>query len=77
MNDVRRQLIGADRRGLIVKWHDRLIQPGANWEAQIDQRMLDAKIILLFVSPFFIESKYCYQIEMSGPLSVMKVEQLE
>lgn len=68
MDDVRRQLIGADRRGVIRKWHDRLIQPGKEWESQIDKRLYEAKIILLFVSPFFIESKYCYNIEMAAAM---------
>lgn len=63
MDEVRRQLIVFERQGRILKWHDRMIQPGAEWKNEIDGRLKAAKIILLFMSPHFIESKYCYQIE--------------
>ena len=39
MDEVRRQLIGFDRRKIIRKWHDRQIQPGAEWREQIDERL--------------------------------------
>lgn len=65
MDDVRRQLIGYDRRKIIRKWHDRLIAPGVEWRGQIDARLRDSDIILLFISPHFIESDYCYEAEMT------------
>lgn len=63
MNEVRRQLIVYEREGHIMKWHDRMIPPGSEWREYIDDRMLQAEIILLFMSPHFIESKYCYETE--------------
>jgi hypothetical protein len=63
MNDVRRQMIADERSGRITKWHDREIPPGANWQQQIDDRLNRASIILLFMSQYFIESKYCSLIE--------------
>ncbi len=63
MDEVRRQLIVFEREKYIIKWHDREIPPGSEWKAQIDERLRRAKIILLFMSPHFIESKYCYEIE--------------
>ena len=63
MDEVRRQLIVFEREKHIVKWHDRMIPPGSDWKNQIDDRLHYAKIILLFMSPHFIESKYCYEIE--------------
>ena len=63
MDDVRRQLIIDERNGQIIKWHDRKIPPGENWNKQIDTHLEDADIILLFISPDFIESRYCYEIE--------------
>lgn len=68
MNIVRRQLILFEREGIIVKWHDRMILPGQEWEGIIDERINRAKIILLFVSSYFIESKYCYNTEMKVAL---------
>lgn len=63
MNEVRRQLIVYERNGRILKWHDRMIPAGADWRNQIDTRLEYADIILLFMSPHFIESRYCYEVE--------------
>lgn len=63
MDKVRRQLIVFEREKRIVKWHDRMIPPGSDWKNQIDGRLHRARIILLFMSPHFIQSKYCYEIE--------------
>jgi len=68
MNDVRRQLVVEERNGRILKWHDRMIPPGADWQGQIDRRLNRAAIILLFVSPHFIESRYCYEVEGQAAL---------
>jgi hypothetical protein len=40
-----------------------MIAPGDGWKQSIDQRINEARIILLFISPHFIESRYCYEIE--------------
>ena len=63
MDEVRRQLIVYERQGRILKWHDRKIPAGAEWQNKIDERLRHARVILLFMSPRFIESKYCYQVE--------------
>lgn len=65
MDEVRRQLIGFDRRKIIRKWHDGGIPPGTEWDGQIKRSLLHADIILLFVSPYFLESDYCYDAEMA------------
>jgi hypothetical protein len=63
MNSVRRQLVVNERNGRILKWHDRKVPAGSEWRKQIDHRLQRAKIILLFVSPDFLDSRYCYEIE--------------
>src|SRR6478736_6633098 len=68
MNDVRRQLVIHERNGRILKWHDRQIPPGNEWRNEIDWRLKEAQIILLFVSPHFIESRYCYETEGKAAL---------
>ena len=65
MDEVRRQLVVFDRQGLIRKWHDRLIPAGADWRGQIDERLARSDVILLFVSPSFFDSDYCYEAEMT------------
>ena len=64
MHDVRRQLVIFERKGLIAKSYDRQIPPGDAWPSAIDSWLTRADIILLFVSQYFIESKYIYEIEM-------------
>lgn len=64
MDEVRRQLVIFDRQGLIREWHDRLIRPGDEWKGRIDRRLHRSDIILLFISPHFFESDYCYEAEM-------------
>jgi hypothetical protein len=68
VKDVQRQLCIYKRLLEISPWHDRKILPGSDWKSQIDERLLSARIILLFVSPHFIESDYCYGVEMTEAL---------
>jgi tetratricopeptide (TPR) repeat protein len=53
-----------ERQGLISAWHDRKIIPGTDWAKTIDIHLNESSIILLLVSPNFINSNYCYGIEM-------------
>jgi TIR domain len=52
------------QQGVISSWHDRQIVAGSEWEEEIDHHMRTADIILLLVSPDFVNSKYCYDIEL-------------
>jgi TIR domain len=68
MNRVRQQLIIFERQGYIIKYYDRMIPPGGEWQGVIDNMLFESQIILLFVSPDFIESRYCYDIEVTAAL---------
>lgn len=68
MDRVRLQLILFDRQNIIQKWHDKKILPGQEWKPKIDRRLRRAQIILLFISPHFIKSRYCYEVEMKEAL---------
>ena len=52
------------RQHLIDVWYNRDINAGVEWEREIDKHLNEADIILLLVSPDFIDSDYCYSIEM-------------
>ena len=52
------------RQGLVDMWYDRDISAGSDWEQQIKEQLNTAHIILLLVSPDFMDSDYCYGIEM-------------
>ena len=58
-------LSGLKRQGLISSWHDRRITAGSQFGAQIVQHLEAADVILLLVSPDFIASDYCYNLEMT------------
>jgi hypothetical protein len=52
------------RQGLIESWHDRRISVGDDFAGKISEEVERADIILLLVSPDFLASKYCYDVEM-------------
>jgi hypothetical protein len=52
------------RLQLIDAWHDRKIAPGDEWDKSISENLEKADIILLLVSIDFINSPYCYDIEL-------------
>ena len=56
------------RQRLIATWHDRLIKPGTQWKDVIDANLEHAKIILLLVSADFMDSDYCWEVEMKRAL---------
>lgn len=57
-----------ERQGLIATWHDRMISAGTEWAGTIDARLEQSRIVLLLISADFIDSKYCYDIEMKRAL---------
>ncbi|MGB8699999.1 MAG: TIR domain-containing protein [Thermosynechococcaceae cyanobacterium] len=57
------------RQGKIMAWHDRAIEAGEEWAAQIKGNLESAQIILLLISPPFIASDYCYDIEMQRAIA--------
>src|SRR5215471_18330733 len=62
--EIEKHLSILKRSGLIVAWHDRRIGAGDEWRDQIDAHARSANIILLLISPDFLASDYCYNIEM-------------
>ena len=49
-------------------WHDRRIEPGADWKKEIDKNLEEADIVLLLISADFMASQYCTGIEMKRAL---------
>jgi hypothetical protein len=58
------QLAMLKRQGAIETWHDRRIGAGQDIHQAIDAHINTDDIILLLVSPDFIASDYCYDVEM-------------
>lgn len=68
LNELQKHLSPLKRMGKISTWHDRRIVPGQEFERQIDLYFSQADIILLLISSDFINSDYCYQVEMANAL---------
>lgn len=67
-NELEKHLSPLKRMSQIETWHDRRINPGDVFDTQISQNFAEADIVLLLVSPDFIASNYCYDIEMKNSL---------
>jgi hypothetical protein len=63
-DEFRAHLAPLRRQALVELWHDRKILPGAEWDREIARELQEADIILLLVSAYFIDSDYCYDIEL-------------
>jgi TIR domain/CHAT domain len=57
------------RQGAVHVWHDRQIEPGADWAREIDENINHANVVLLLISADFLASQYCYGIEMNRALA--------
>ncbi|GAB4151090.1 MAG: hypothetical protein Fur0046_30370 [Cyanobacteria bacterium J069] len=57
-------LANLKRQGKIAAWQDRDIEAGTEWDAEIKQQLESAEIILLLITPRFLASDYCYDLEM-------------
>jgi hypothetical protein len=49
---------------LVETWHDRKMKPGDHIDNEISKELKNANLILLLVSADFLNSEYCYHIEM-------------
>lgn len=58
------------RNGELSSWSDRKIVPGQEWGREIDMSLYDADIIIFLVSANFIDSDYCFDIEVKAALSL-------
>jgi tetratricopeptide (TPR) repeat protein len=57
------------RQGFVSLWHYRLLVAGADWSHEIDTHLNTASIILLLISADFLNSDYCYGVEMQRALA--------
>lgn len=68
-NELAKHLKILQRQGIVETWHDRCILPGDEWASDIDKNLRSADIILLLVSVDFINSEYCFELEMNEALA--------
>src|SRR2546430_17332713 len=63
--ELLRYLGGLKRQGYFDFWYNHKISPGTEYEVEINRHLNAAQIILLLVSHYFIDSDYCYSVEMT------------
>ena len=63
------------RRGKITAWHDREIVPGDDLHHSISQNLQSADLILFLVSPAFIASDYCFDVEVKAAMRMHETRQ--
>ena len=51
-------------QNVIEEWHDRRILAGQEFNEEIDRHLESAKLILLLISADFVNSNYCWSIEV-------------
>ena len=64
LGELRAQLAILRRDGSISEWHDRDIGAGTDWNAEIRRELETADLVLILVSPDFINSDYCWSKEL-------------
>ena len=65
---VLKHLKPLERMNLITEWHDRKLLAGDEWGEEINKNLESADIVLILVSIEFINSKYCYDVELDRAL---------
>src|SRR5579883_2198861 len=65
---LERHLSSLKRQQIIISWSDKEITPGAEWRKEIDSQLNTADLVLLLVSSDFMDSEYCYSVEMQQAL---------
>jgi len=68
LNQLKSHLSPLEAMDLIEIWYDREIRAGTPWEQEIRESLDAAQIILLLVSPDFMNSDFCSSKEMKWAL---------
>lgn len=71
-NQLKVHLSALRHKALIIHWCDRELRAGEDWKQEIANHLNTAQIILLLVSPDFLNSGFCDSIEMQKALERQK-----
>lgn len=63
-NGLSKHLKPLERQGKVETWYDKKIAPGIDWRSELDSQLNSADIILLLVSVDFVNSDFCYCVEL-------------
>ena len=62
--ELEERLAMLKRNNIVSVWHDRKILAGEEWKDKIDDKLESADIILFLISPSFLASNYCFDVEV-------------
>lgn len=68
LEELKKHLSSLKQQGQILYWYGRMVSPGKETIHEIDNHLNEADIILLMVSPDFINSDYYYNGQMQHAL---------
>ena len=68
-NELEKHLALLERQGYISSWSGRSIGAGADWRAEVERRINEARVILLLVSADFLASDHLYEVELKRALA--------
>lgn len=66
--ELEKQLFALKHSGKIEVWQDRELMGGDSWDENIRKELNEADIVLLLISPDFINSQYIWDKELSVAL---------
>ncbi len=61
-----------DKGGRLCLWSDRMLKPGEDWRQSITQNLTRAKVAVLLVSRYFLDSKFIQENELPPLLDAAK-----
>ena len=61
----------------IEEWHDRKIRPGINFNTEISDEIENTDVILFLISKDFLNSDYCFGIEVNKAFELQKTHSIE
>ncbi|MDX6500614.1 MAG: hypothetical protein QOG23_3874 [Blastocatellia bacterium] len=67
-DELKKHLSNLKRQGVITDWYDRDISAGKEWDDEIKQHLDSARVILLLISPDFMDSDYIHDVEVKRAL---------
>ena len=69
LKELEKHLSNLKRQHVIASWYDGNISPGTEWESQIITHLNTDQIILLLISADFMDSDFCYSVEMTRAIA--------
>ncbi len=70
VDQLRAHLRVLERNNLISTWYDREIAPGMEWDRKIKRQLAESDVVVLMLSPDFLNSDYIWDVELEKALEM-------